>query len=530
MNRFLALTVILSIVIMMVACSGGEDAIPPPVPTLAASLTPTSKPIPPETTAPIATAAGAQEQKEEPVSEFGLYEGYSEPLYDGYTRTSQYLEVRDGTLLAVDIYRPMLNDQIIEEPLPVIWTHTRYQRARRLPDGDVEPGLGGARNLIPYGYVISVVDARGSGASFGIRTFEFTPEEAQDAYDITEWLAAQPWCDGNVGMSGGSYLGITQLFAAAQAPPSLKAIFPAMHVFDIYDEFLANGIFMRDFLEEWDASVRNMDYSTPVPVAPVDEDPDGVMLAEALALRPQNIYPLELTENAPYRNSPIPGVGTYDVISPRTYTTDINTAGVAIYQLGGWYDIYTTDPMLWFVNLEGPHKLVMTGWYHSYSESWLNLEQLRWFDYWLKGIDNGIMDEPPLRYYVMGAPDDEAWRTADEWPLPNEERVAFYFQAGLSESVSSVNDGLLIAEAPIEGYGQDDYTVDYSTTTGKTNRFANGYGAAFRYPNMVDNDRQALTYSTPPLDGDIEITGHPVVHLWVTSTADDGDFSSTWRK
>ena len=483
----------------------------------------------PEPTMPeLATHAAAPTRSSTPTaearSEFALYEGYSEPLYDGTRRESQYVAVRDGTLLAVDVYRPTLQGQVVAEPLPVIWAHTRYQRAHRVPDGDVQPGLGGAYHLIPYGYVVGVVDARGSGASFGIRTAELSPEEAQDAYEITEWFAAQPWCDGNVGMSGGSYMGMTQLFAAAQGPPSLKAIFPGMHLFDVYDQFLTNGILMRDFVEQWDASVRAMDSPTSVSVVPVDADPDGVMLAEALALRQQNVYPLDLIENAPYRNSPMPGAGSYDVMSPGTYTAEINAAGVAVYQLGGWYDLYTTDQMLWFANLEGPRKLVMTNWNHSAYETWMAYEQLRWFDYWLKGLDNGIMDEPPLRYYVMGAPDDEAWRTADEWPLPNEERVAFYFLAGPSGSVDSVNDGLLVAEAPIEGYGQDDYTVDYTTTTGETNRFANGYGAPFAYPDMVAHDRQALTYTTPPLDGEVEVTGHPVVHLWVTSTAGDGDF------
>jgi len=323
----------------------------------------------PEPTMPaLATAPATQTYSltstSETISEFGLYEGYSEPLYDGFARTSQYVEVRDGTLLAVDIYRPTLNGQVIEEPLPVIWSHTRYQRARRLPDGDVQPGIGFAGHLIPYGYVVGMVDARGSGASFGIRTAECSPEEAQDAYDITEWFAAQPWCDGDVGMFGGSYQGITQLFAAAQGPPSLKAIFPGMHVFDLYDQFLTNGILMRDFLQQWDAAVRAMDNNIGVSVAPVDADPDGAMLAEALALRPLNVYPLALIEDAPYRNSRIPDVGPYDVISPGTYINDINAAGVAIYQLGGWYDMYTTDSMLWFVNLEGPHKLVTVSYTH----------------------------------------------------------------------------------------------------------------------------------------------------------------------
>jgi putative CocE/NonD family hydrolase len=174
--------------------------------------------------------------------------------------------------------------------------------------------------------------------------------------------------------------------------------------------------------------------------------------------------------------------------------------------------------------LQVPQKLVLPGWNHDVFEPWLEVEKLRWFDYWLKGIDNGIMDEPPLRYYVMGAPENEAWRTAEQWPLPNEQRTAFYFHAGPSGSVTSVNDGLLIAQVSPEADGHDDYIVDYTTTVGLTSRFANGYGAPFGYPDMAANDAKALTYTTLPLESDVEVTGHPVVHLWVSSTATDGDF------
>jgi putative CocE/NonD family hydrolase len=148
------------------------------------------------------------------------------------------------------------------------------------------------------------------------------------------------------------------------------------------------------------------------------------------------------------------------------------------------------------------------------------MEHLRWFDYWLKGIDNGIMDEPPITYYVMGA---DEWRTADQWPLPNQQITPFYFQAGPSGSVNSSNDGLLSQDLPADS-GQDDYTIDYTTTTGPTTRWTDGYGGGFGYPDMITNDQKGLTYTTAPLDADIEVTGHPVIHLWVSSTSDDGDF------
>ena len=187
--------------------------------------------------------------------------------------------------------------------------------------------------------------------------------------------------------------------------------------------------------------------------------------------------------------------------------------------------MYTLDALLWFDNLAVPHKLVMTPWSHNGSGGFgLMEEHLRWFDYWLKGIDNGIMDEPPITYNVMGAPPESAWRTADQWPLPNQQPTSFYFQAGPSGSVDSVNDGLLSLDVPTSNSAQDDYVVDYTTTTGPTTRWTDGYGGGFGYPDMVSNDEKALTYTTPPLEADTEITGDPVAHLWVSATATDADF------
>jgi putative CocE/NonD family hydrolase len=457
----------------------------------------------------------------ERLSRFGVYKGYSEPLFDGYERISQYVEVRDGTPLAADVYRPTADGELVQAPLPVIWTHTRYQRAQQLPGGRIQEGFYTAGELIPYGYVVAVADVRGSGASFGVRSAEFTPEEAMDAYDITEWLATRPWSDGNVGMFGRSYLGISQLFAASQAPPHLRAIFPEMHMFDIYDLVHQNGVYAADFVENWDPLVRGLDKGTLAQVAPVDDDPDGERLAQALALREQNSYPLDLVPAAPYRDSPTPGVGSWATISPNTYIDAINASGVAIYQLGGWFDMYTTDALLWYANLEVPQRLVMPDWQHQDLEEWLLIEMLRWFDYWLKGIDNGIMDEPSIYYRSIG---EREWQATNEWPLPEEQRTEYFFHAGPSGSIDSVNDGLLLPETPTDPDGRDEYTIDYETSVGPNNRFAAGYGGRFGYGNLARNDKRALTYTTPPLVVDVEVTGHPVARLVASSTAEDGDF------
>jgi putative CocE/NonD family hydrolase len=467
----------------------------------------------------------AAAQSGDRVSRPGFYQGYSEPIYDGWQRFSQYVAVRDGTRLAVDIFRPTLNGQLVEDPLPVIWTHHRYHRAN-VVDGrlvsivDQAPAL---QTLLRYGYVVAAVDVRGGGASYGMRRGEFTPEETQDAYDMTEWFAAQPWSTGKIGMYGLSYLGITQYMAASAQPPHLKAIFPEMAMFDMYAFAYPGGVFNANFIKQW--ATGNILLDKVMRAAPVDADTDGSLLDEAMAQHRDNWNIYDTAIASPYRDSLGPeNVSFYTLLNPATYLDDINASGVAIYTLGGWYDMWPRDALTWFNNLTVPEKIVMTPWSHNGSGRFdLMAEHLRWFDYWLKGIDNGIMDEPKMTYIVMGAPEDTAWRTTDQWPLPNQQLTSFYLSAGPSGSVASVNDGLLSLDAPTDA-GQDNYTVDYTTTTGKTTRWTDGYGGGFGYSDMVTNDQKGLTYTTPPLDADTEITGHPVLHLWVTASTDDADF------
>jgi uncharacterized protein len=194
------------------------------------------------------------------VSEFGKYSGYSEAVYDGWVRSSQYVPMRDGTRLAVDIVQPTLHGKVATERLPVVWTHHRYQRAFFVLEemkvysvADLDDWLG---EVVRHGYVVAAVDVRGSGASFGTYMGWFTSDETRDSYDITEWLAAQPWSNGNVGMYGRSYLGFTQYLAASQKPPHLKAIFPELAGTDAYELIYRGGIFHGPFIEAWSNMVQ----------------------------------------------------------------------------------------------------------------------------------------------------------------------------------------------------------------------------------------------------------------------------------
>ena len=179
------------------------------------------------------------------VSEYGRYEGYSRDAYNSFVRQSQYVTMRDGIKLAVDILRPAVEGAVEGNPLPVVWTHSRYRRANKGKEGVRSMGTAPyVRDLLYRGYIVCAVDVRGSGASFGMWNGLFTHEETQDAYEIIEWIASQPWCDGNVGMFGGSYLGITQLMAASTKPKALKAIFPMVAYFNLYDFLYAGGCSM----------------------------------------------------------------------------------------------------------------------------------------------------------------------------------------------------------------------------------------------------------------------------------------------
>lgn len=411
------------------------------------------------------------------VSKLGEYSGYSEPVYDGYERTSVYVPVRDGTRLAVDIYRPTKNGVVEKKPLPVIWTHTRYTRAYER-DGKIltlietalsQPGWQ-LQKVISYGYIAATVDIRGAGASFGVRRDFWPLEEAQDAYDITEWFAEQPWSDGNIGMYARSYLGITQYFAAAEKPPHLKAIFPAMAFGDTYHETNPNGVYTGQAFEVW-GNQQNPPYeeykSRNASVAPVDADPDRKMLDEARAEHHANGWNFnEILRAADYRDSKDPtGAPFHEERGAINRVDEISEWGGGIYHRTGWYDGFTSSPIFMYASLENPQKMVIGPWFHDdHHELNVDIEHVRWYDYWLKGIDNGIMDEPAIHYYVMGAPKETAWQSTDVWPLANQVVTPFYLQGETSGSVNSVNDGSLSTSGPGE-QGSDNFTVDYDAST-----------------------------------------------------------------
>ena len=471
-------------------------------------------------------------------SSLGRYASPHAERFEDAKRTSYHVAMRDGIELAIDIFHPTTDGVAVTEPLPALWTHTRYQRASISRDGSIFSTVENWDDwlfpVIASGYVVIVVDVRGGGASFGVNTGQYSPQETNDAYDMTEWIAAQSWCDGKVGMYGRSYLGITQYFAAATRPPHLVTIFPEMASFDHYDYAWAGGVFRDASRFNWQLFCGNLDQSMPMlwkgedqgPVAPVDGEDGPDLLEAAKREHRDNLDWYRMLRAAPHRDSidPISGERLHETRSPNNHRAEIEASGLPIYHLAGWYDMFPRDTLLWWKNLSNPQKVVIGPWFHVDKQSLDHTaEHLRWYDHWMKGLNTGVMDEDPIHYWTLDAPEGREWRSTPVWPLANQTLTAFHFAPGPSGTAGSVNDGGLVSSAPT-GNSVDDYVVDPDATTGETNRWANANGGPSGYPDMAANDARGLTYTSAPLEADTEVTGHPVVHLWVSSDRPDCAF------
>ncbi len=463
------------------------------------------------------------------VSEFGVYRGYSEAEYRYWTRQSLYVEVRDGTRLAVDIFRPSRNGvDPVETALPVVFSAERYVRATWSGSGmkttlDAYPYL---KTLLQHGYVVAAADVRGTGASFGVFSGDTDMTEAHDLYDLTEWFAARPWCNGNVGMYGASYRGNNQYWAAATAPPHLKCLFAEAAPFDAYYSGHPNGVFWDRYLREWAAMTRDLDINAHRITVPVDDDPGGSLLAAAVAEHAANADTYEVAKSMPYRDSESAdpdsavALAAGDSILPL-----VQASGIPVYHWTGWFDYFAFNQPTWFPNLEQPQKMAIGPWVHvdRYGPTDLAaIEHLRWYDCWLKGIDNGITQEAPVNYFTLGAPSGQEWQSAGDWPLPGVEPTRYYFDEGPSGSVESLNDGSLSPGQPGPSSGRDLYTVEVFTLS-----LADRWSATSMESLRADwreLDSVSLTYTTPPLEEDMVITGCPVAHLWVSADVADADF------
>jgi len=497
------------------------------------------------------------------VSEFGKYHGYSEATYDGNKRISDYLTLSNGTRLAYDLILPTKKGVSADKPLPVLFKYTPYLRTFTIFDragnniiadlfnlgwkeraylrvrywfdkrGHLMDAVFRTRyleSMLKHGYAVIVVERPGTGASFGVMNASFEVG-AKEVNEILNWIAAQKWCNGNIGMYGDSFQAMIQFAAATTGNPHLKALFPTSSGFDMYPSVTyPGGILNKTFASffSWSTSfLENV-------ITPVDSDKDGSLLAQARKERSGSTLSKQSEvwfRKFPFRDS-ITSDGNRVWEGPGNLyplLDRINRSGIPVYMTTGGYDLFlgAGDMFLWHANLTVPKRVLVRPADHSEVEKNgfdldYGAEVHRWFDYWLKGIDNGIMTEPPIHYYVMGDSKKQAWRASTQWPLTNQKLPHFYLAEGKTGSVASMNDGFLRRDPSDQKDAADAYTVNYSTTSGKYSRW---YAVNWprHYPDMRSNDEKALTYTTLPLAGDVEVTGHPLAHLWLTSNAPDLD-------
>jgi len=482
--------------------------------------------------------------------------------------SSRYLTMRDGVRIAIDLYLPTgLTGQ---ERLPAILHQTRYYRSMELR-WPWRLFLGGKpldhttlyarrrRRFVTSGYAWVDVDVRGSGASYGTRLCEWSPDEVRDGAEIVDWIVSQPWSDGRVGALGISYDGSAAEFLLVNHHPAVKAIAPRFALFDSYTDIaFPGGIHATWFTENWARHNDSLDRNAPHEVAgwwvklvvtgvqPVQEDRDRLLRAGAIRAHRQNYdvhaqaltltYRDDVAPSDPYHHdlgvrlepvgTPADTSGSIGLFSPHNYWRDVEASGAAIYNYSGWLDGgYPHAAIKRFLTIRTPgSRLILGPWNHG--GGW-NIDQLRgpaksafdhdaellrFFDHHLKGSDGSIAAEQPVHYFTMV---EDRWKSADTWP-PHAVTNPFYIAA----------DRRLSLDLPAVEGGADEYRVDQSAGSGEHSRWRTQteIDQAVHYPGRAQQDEKLLVYTSAPLDRPLEVTGHPVVTLFITSSATDGTF------
>jgi len=328
--------------------------------------------------------------------------------------------------------------------------------------------------------------------------------------------------------------------------PAVKAVVPRFSDFDPYAHLVfPGGILNNRFVKEWNKLNQALDTNDicgvqevkglaceqlktlNTGVKPVDKDKDKRLLAEAVKQHADNLNVYKAALQTTYRDGPFgkSGIAVED-FSSYNFKKDIERSKVAIYGWGSWLDAGTANGVFSrFMTFSNPQKVIIGSWNHGATEDTnpympsntpVNppLEQqfmdiVSFFDTYLKN-NNGKLIPRELKYYTMG---EEKWKTTKVWPPAGVTSQRWYLAA----------NGSLTTAAPINKTGADTYTVNFSATTGATNRWFQS-GKDIIYPDRANEDKKLLTYTSDRLHQDVEITGHPVVALYVTSTANDGAF------
>ncbi|HEX9889890.1 MAG TPA: CocE/NonD family hydrolase [Nitriliruptorales bacterium] len=478
------------------------------------------------------------------------------PTGPGFVRTSRYVEMTDGVRLATDLYLP---DPLPEDArLPTVLVLTPYVRSLALADDDGDPALDGVRydgggwgpGLARHGFAVMVVENRGAGASFGRRTLGDRPDGGRDDVDIVEWVIGQPWSNGLVGATGISAPGMAALFLLTAKHPAVRAVAPLWTAFDVFAASRPGGTPIQAFVTSLGEAVRAFDQNRVrelmaqtdpatarlvTGLRPVDEDTDGSLLAAAIGEHESSSYVYDDIIAVTYRDERMPTADadvSVNSWSPSRDLPALLASGAAIYCYAGWYDgAFGRDLVNLYATIAdtGPHHLIVGPWGHggkTYASPLVKgvrptdfdhaAELAAFFDRHLRGDAAPPDDDRPrVRYFTMG---EERWRTAEHWPLPSATRRRWSL-ADHGTLIDTTSSAASSAGTTSEG-AWDEYDVDFEAGSGSTSRYSRS-GTPVRYPDRAGPDRRLLTYTSDPLEEDLEITGHPVATLHLSADAED---------
>ncbi|MSV28086.1 MAG: CocE/NonD family hydrolase [Bryobacterales bacterium] len=417
------------------------------------------------------------------------------------------IPMRDGVRLSANVFRPAGPAR-----RPALLVRTPYGKGDALTPNH--------RAFAESGYAVVVQDVRGRYASEGV--FAPLTQEPRDGDDTLNWIARQPWCDGKIGMMGGSYLGIVQWAAAALNNPHLKAIFPVVSGYDEYrDRYYSPGGAMKlGNRLLWIAENLR---------APGYKPPEFSVFVRALPLRKADTaaagQPVAIFQNAldhPAFDGYWRGISTKERLA---------SIRVPVFSVGGWYDNFVESDLAAFAELRKSskvHRILIGPWPHNMSLRFDGVDfgpdslapirklQLEWFDQWLKGRDSPLLSTPPVRVFVMGG---NRWRDIDSWPPASAKTKAFYL----------AGKGTLRDRPAGAGSGPDHYLYDprdpVPTHGGAVCCNPSVFPWGPKDQRVIERRKDVLVYSTEPLKEDTEVTGPVRLLLYAATTAPDTDFT-----
>ncbi|WGL50730.1 CocE/NonD family hydrolase [Nocardioides sp. BP30] len=452
------------------------------------------------------------------------------------TRRDLAIPMDDGTVLRGDLTLPAdATGTAVVGRFPVVVTITAYNKSvTALPGGS---GLAGSdpSYLVKRGYAQLTVDARGTGSSEGTWC-AFCTRETQDYGEVMTWAHEQPWSDGDTAMTGPSYMGIAQIFAAAEHPAGLKAIFPQVPAADVYRDVVASGGQIDvGFIPLWIGLVT---LTGIVPPAVTATDPTS-----GLAALVDHLASLA-TWSAPTMISALGGQeDAYDgdFYAQRSPINVVDKVDVPTFLVGGEYDLFQRGTPLLFENLQKrgvPTKMIIGPWNHLQGSSGADVAdagdgslaelQLRWFDHYVKGLpdpelDSSDGDIAPITYYEQGT---DRWRTARTWVDPRDTQATVVPLSGSASPGTPATLGTTAGSAdgvstvpPIPVAGLCSRSAD-QWTAGIISELQLFNSSCLESNNL--NDQTATLFRTPPLTHDLPILGPIDAHLYVDSTSGDG--------